>query len=95
VLVAVVVLSLWTTVVADGCSSSSLICFASSSSVFVFVSVFFFCFSRCRAASMMGRTVAAVVGGAASNGEEREAGERDYCSSPLLCYLFFFVPCIL
>jgi hypothetical protein len=41
---------------------------------------------------MMGRTVAAVVGGAASNGEEREAGERDYCSSPLLCYLFFLSP---
>jgi hypothetical protein len=41
---------------------------------------------------MTGRTVAAVVGGAASNDEEREAGERDYCSSLLLCYLFFPSP---
>jgi hypothetical protein len=41
---------------------------------------------------MTGRTVAAVVGGAASNGEEREVGERDYCSSLLLCYLFFPSP---
>jgi len=42
--------------------------------------------------SMTGRTVATVCGGAASNDEEREARERDYCSSLLLCYLFFPSP---
>jgi hypothetical protein len=42
--------------------------------------------------SMTGRTVAAVIGGTASNGEEREAGERGYYSSLLLCYLFFSSP---
>ena len=60
--------------------------------LFLFFLCFLFCFSRCRAASITGRTVAAVVGGAASNGEERERLEREITILLLSSVICFFCP---
>jgi len=59
--------------------------------LFLFFLCFLFCFSRCRATSMTGRTVAAVVGGAASNGEERERLEREITILLLSSVICFFL----